>query len=234
MHLINCASFLKPGLGNAIIKKGSDGICKARYTELNEKFWDLKKIKQDSMINGSLKVFARYGFRHASTDEIVAEAGGSKGLLFHYIYSKNGLYEFLAEYSARFSLVELNSEFRKAGPIPFFELQKKLTKAESRILRQYPYMLLFIKKAAGDSAPEEYDDILSNLILYTDRRFALIGDASLPETMTAEDAARISGLLDLLRLETASDLLNRGSFIPDKYSDVISDNIQLFERLYMR
>ena len=95
-------------------------------------------------------------------------------------------------------------------------------------------MLLFIKKAAGDSAPEEYDDILSNLILYTDRRFALIGDASLPETMTAEDAARHSGLLDLLRLETASDLLNRGSFIPDKYSDVISDNIQLFERLYMR
>ena len=55
---------------------------------LNEKFWDLNKIKQRSMIGGALKVFARDGFRHASTDEIVLEAGISKGLLFHYFYNK--------------------------------------------------------------------------------------------------------------------------------------------------
>ena len=48
---------------------------------MNEKFWDLKKSKQDSMINGSLKVFAGSGYRHASTDEIVTEASVSKGLL---------------------------------------------------------------------------------------------------------------------------------------------------------
>ena len=60
-------------------------------TKVNEKFWDLKKSKQDNMINGSLKVFAAGGFRHASTDEIVAEAEVSKGLLFHYFYSKAGV-----------------------------------------------------------------------------------------------------------------------------------------------
>lgn len=58
---------------------------------MNDKFWDLKKAKQDKMINGALKIFARNGFRHASTDEIVAEASISKGLLFHYFYSKAGL-----------------------------------------------------------------------------------------------------------------------------------------------
>ena len=40
---------------------------------MNSKFFDLKKEKQDRMINGALKVFAMQGYRHASTDEIVKE-----------------------------------------------------------------------------------------------------------------------------------------------------------------
>jgi len=42
---------------------------------MNEKFFDLKKEKQDRMINAALKVFAMNGYEHASTDEIVKEAG---------------------------------------------------------------------------------------------------------------------------------------------------------------
>ena len=45
---------------------------------MNEKFFDLKKEKQDRMINAALKVFAENGFRRASTDEMVKEAGISK------------------------------------------------------------------------------------------------------------------------------------------------------------
>ena len=41
---------------------------------MNEKFFDLKKEKQDRMINAALKVFAENGFRRASTDEMVKEA----------------------------------------------------------------------------------------------------------------------------------------------------------------
>ena len=98
---------------------------------MNDKFWDLNKTKQNSMINGALKVFSRDGFRHASTDEIVAEAGISKGLLFHYFYSKSGIYEFLAEYSARFALVELNSGISKAGPLPYFDCSCFLREREA-------------------------------------------------------------------------------------------------------
>ena len=46
---------------------------------MNEKFFDLKREKQDRMINAGLKVFAKYGYRHATTDDIVKEAGISKG-----------------------------------------------------------------------------------------------------------------------------------------------------------
>ena len=55
---------------------------------MNSKFFDLKKEKQDRMINAALKVFAMQGYRHASTDDIVREAGISKGLLFHYLVVK--------------------------------------------------------------------------------------------------------------------------------------------------
>ena len=55
---------------------------------MNEKFFDLKKEKQDRMINAALKAFALSGYRHASTDDIVREAAISKGLLFHYFESK--------------------------------------------------------------------------------------------------------------------------------------------------
>ena len=40
---------------------------------MNEKFFDLKKEKQDRMINAALKVFAINGYQKASTDDIVKD-----------------------------------------------------------------------------------------------------------------------------------------------------------------
>ena len=42
---------------------------------MNDKFFDLKQEKQDRMINAALKIFSRKGYKHASTDDIVKEAG---------------------------------------------------------------------------------------------------------------------------------------------------------------
>ena len=198
---------------------------------MNEKFWDLKKAKQDSMINGSLKVFARFGYRHASTDEIVAEAGVSKGLIFHYFYSKNGLYEFLAEYSARFALVELGSELRREGILPFFELQRKLVRAESRILRQYPYMLLFLERAGRDLSSENPDEVLASTSLYTDRRSELPRSAILPASLTPSDGEMIGVLLDLERNDLALRLLDQNVLSPDKYSEGMSAYSHMLERM---
>ena len=65
---------------------------------MNERFFDLKKDRQDRIINGAMRIFTENGFRHASTDEMVAAASISKGLLFHYFKSKKGAYLFLYEY----------------------------------------------------------------------------------------------------------------------------------------
>ena len=171
---------MKPDLGNVIINDKKPGEEEAA---LNEKFWDLNKTKQNSMINGALKVFSRDGFRHASTDEIVAEAGISKGLLFHYFYSKSGIYEFLAEYSARFALVELNSGIAKAGPLPYFELQRKITASECSAMRRYPYMFLFLERAESDGTFENQEAVLSGTAPYNERRSEVLAEAVLPGTL---------------------------------------------------
>jgi AcrR family transcriptional regulator len=48
---------------------------------MNERFFELKKDRQDRIINGAMRIFAQNGYRHASTDEMVAAASISKGLL---------------------------------------------------------------------------------------------------------------------------------------------------------
>lgn len=220
---------MKPDLGNVIIKNKKPGKEEAA---LNEKFWDLNKNKQNSMISGALKVFSRDGFRHASTDEIVAEAGISKGLLFHYFYSKSGIYGFLAEYSARFALVELNSAISKAGPLPYFELQRKITSSECAVMRRYPYLFLFLERAGSDNSYENPEDIFSDTALYSESRSAVLESSILPETLSAEDAARVSRLLDLARKDTALRILENGAFDPERFSAEINDLIQFFDKIY--
>lgn len=120
---------------------------------MNEKFFDLKKEKQDRMINAALKIFAANGYRHASTDDIVAEAGISKGLLFHYFGSKLGLYTFLYDYSTRFMKLELTTGVLSSAD-DYFEIRKQIEFAKMQVLRNYPYMQCFLERCASENVSE--------------------------------------------------------------------------------
>jgi len=50
--------------------------------------------KRDRVINAAMKEFSK-GYKNACTDTMVREAGISKGLLFHYFGTKDGLYSFI-------------------------------------------------------------------------------------------------------------------------------------------
>ncbi|MCM1091607.1 MAG: TetR/AcrR family transcriptional regulator [Butyrivibrio sp.] len=119
---------------------------------MNGKFFDLKKEKQDRMINAALKVFALNGYRHASTDEIVREAGISKGLLFHYFESKLGVYRFVYDYSVRYMVLELGNV--SADETDLFELLRQVEAARMRAMREYPYMQLFLNRSMSENVSE--------------------------------------------------------------------------------
>ena len=113
---------------------------------MNERFFDLKKDRQDRIINGAMRIFAQNGYRHASTDEMVAAASISKGLLFHYFKSKKGTWEFLYEYSTRYTLLELREAQRRRG-CDLFEMYRQLVRVDAAILQKYPHMPLFLRRA---------------------------------------------------------------------------------------
>lgn len=120
---------------------------------MNEKFFDLKKEKQDRIINAALKVFAQNGYKHASTDDIVSEAGISKGLLFHYFGSKLGLYTFLHDYSVRFMKLELTTGVSSSVK-DYFEIRKQMEFAKMQVLKNYPYMQQFLDRCAVENVNE--------------------------------------------------------------------------------
>jgi AcrR family transcriptional regulator len=58
----------------------------------------LEPERRERMLKAAMHAF-REGYKNASTDQIVKDAGISKGLLFHYFGTKEGLYGFLLWYA---------------------------------------------------------------------------------------------------------------------------------------
>lgn len=105
------------------------------------------------MINAALKIFGLRGYQFASTDDIVKEAGISKGLLFHYFGSKLGLYTFIYDYSVRFMSLELKAAV-DSKETNFFTLHKQIESAKLQVLKNYPYTQLFLDKCNSENVSE--------------------------------------------------------------------------------
>lgn len=177
---------------------------------MNERFFELKKDRQDRIINGAMRIFAQNGYRHASTDEMVASASISKGLLFHYFKSKKGTWEFLYEYSTRYTLLELREAGRRQG-CDFFEMYRQLVKVDAAVLRKYPYMPLFLRRAdseLGMNDPKFKPEIPENLAhAVADRRLSLVIEADRPPFLSRQEACKISQMLEYTRFGLMQELL---------------------------
>ena len=200
---------------------------KGKY--MNEKFFDLNKEKQDRMINAALKIFAKNGYRHASTDDMVAEAGISKGLLFHYFENKLGLYTFLYNYSVRFMVLELSG--CGAGENDFFELIKRREAAKMQALKKYPYMQLFI-----DSV--RYEEVAEALCATEEKKNVL--PEALESLMKGADTSRFKPEVKLQKLNRLIEYTLRGmmedcflenSFQPDMMYEEINSYLLMLKKL---
>ena len=133
---------------------------------MNDKFFNLKREKQDRFINASLKVFAENGYQKASTDDIVREAGISKGLLFHYFGSKQGLYEFVYNYSTKVLMMEYSDNV-PLFQMDFFELQKQIEVAKRNVMVSYPYMNVFVNQAFREESKDVLDVVADSMDRYS-------------------------------------------------------------------
>lgn len=197
---------------------------------MNEKFFDLKKEKQDRMINASLKVFAKNGYKHASTDDIVADAAISKGLLFHYFTNKLGLYTFLYDYSSRFMSLELSTCVNKEED-DFFVLIEKMESAKMQVLKNYPYMQLFLDSTASENvkeallATEERKDMLAQA------REEILSRADYSRFRREADAEKIKSMIDYTVRGLMEEHFLSGSFHPDMMNEEIRAYLRMLKKL---
>ncbi|MCL2531360.1 MAG: TetR/AcrR family transcriptional regulator [Oscillospiraceae bacterium] len=103
-----------------------------------EKFMKLEEGKRNRIINAAMKEF-RYGYKKASTDAIVKEAGISKGLLYHYFGSKEQLYIFLARYAN--DLIHSGYyEMLDEGNADILEVFWQAALLKKDLISQHPYL----------------------------------------------------------------------------------------------
>ena len=200
---------------------------------MNSKFFDLKKEKQDRMINGALKVFAMQGYRHASTDEIVKEADISKGLLFHYFGSKIGLYTFIYDYSVKFVTLELRA---CVDPLTadLFDLMKQMEQAKMHVMRAYPYMQQFLNRTMHENVSEALLAVEEKRNIWVEACENWYQQVDLSLLPYGVDGIKLRKMLELTIKGLMSERLEDHSFQPEMLYAEICDYLDMMKRIVYR
>ncbi len=199
---------------------------------MNDKFFDLKKEKQDRMINAALKVFALRGYRHASTDDIVKEAGISKGLLFHYFENKLGVYEFIYEYSVRYIMLEL-STMVKESTTDMFELMKQVELARMNAMKGYPYMQMFINRVETEDVSEALMSIYEKKQTLEETYATIWSRVDFEGLHVGVDGIKVRKMLDLTVKGLMSQRFVDASFQPEMLYEEIVEYIDMMQKICM-
>lgn len=200
---------------------------------MNGKFFDLKKEKQDRMINAALKVFALHGYRHASTDDIVREAAISKGLLFHYFGSKLGVYTFIYDYSVRYMNLELSTSVdRKCTDM--FTLMKQIECARMHAMRGYPYMQQFLNRSMAEDVSEALLAIEDKRNILNDAYDNIRNQMDFSELPSEVDGEKLRKMLDFTIKGLMTERFQDASFQPEMLYEEIVDYLDMMRKIVCR
>lgn len=197
---------------------------------MNEKFFDLKKEKQDRMINGALKIFALKGYEHASTDDIVREAGISKGLLFHYFISKIGLYAFVYDYSVKYLMLEYSTGISKTET-DYFELLFQMRSCEQQVMRNYPYMLQFLNESKKEDVSEALMATEEKKGVLPHHYNQIMHRADLSKFKPETDVEKLTKMIDLTISGLMTERFISGTFQPEQFLDEAGQYLSMLKKL---
>lgn len=122
------------------------------------KFLQLEPEKQTRIINAGIKVFSQKRYKDAGTDEIVKEAGISKGSLFHYFRNKKDLYQYVCDHVCKILVDEFYGTMDLSEK-DFLQRWRQVFAIKLAIYKKYPDMTNFMKNVQI----EEDEDIKAAL-----------------------------------------------------------------------
>ena len=195
---------------------------------MNERFFELPKEKQDRMINGALEVFGSKGYRYASTDEMVRACGVSKGLWFHYFDNKKGLYSYVCTYAVRFALLEYSIRI-DGFETDYFSLRRRIEEIKMSMTDKYPYLPLFIVSFLEEDSEDVVADTENLRQEYRDKYRSFFHSLSAAGFDTPGDMKDCDELLDnafdnILKNKYKSPVFSSEEYLKevDKYLKLVS------------
>lgn len=131
--------------GGTIAVESNDITMRDEFEYKNHKVMrTMDTEKREALFDAAMKEFSK-GYAAANTDDIVAAAGISKGLLFHYFGSKKGLYQFLLHYA----LDTINAEYDNVilESNDFLENICRVSKLAADLIFRYPVIYGFLTRS---------------------------------------------------------------------------------------
>lgn len=112
---------------------------------MNDAFQNISKEKKQKVLNAAMEVFAKHGYKKASTAEIAKLAGISKGLLFHYFDNKETLYFYLYDVGVEIIMNEMSAS-NELQTRDFFERMECATVIKMESMQRFPFIYSFFVK----------------------------------------------------------------------------------------
>jgi len=121
---------------------------------------NLDEEKRDRILNSAIEEFSLYPYDKASTNNIVKNAGISKGLLFHYFGNKKELYEKLIEFVLNKLVNDMTSQI-DWEETDMFERIKNLVIVKMKLAKIYPNMFDFLIKVMTKNQTSSMENIIN-------------------------------------------------------------------------
>jgi TetR/AcrR family transcriptional regulator len=140
------------------------------------KIFTMEDTKRDDILTASMSKFAKNGYKKTSTDEIILEAGISKGLLFHYFGTKKDLYIFLFKYAITTIMQEFYAKINlKQRNI--LERLRNMFLLKFELVNKYPAIFDFVASAYFEKDPAVTSKINKyTTLLYFDAQKEILKD----------------------------------------------------------
>lgn len=156
---------------------------------MSEKFLKLDEEKKARIIRAALNEFAEKGYKQASTNQIVKQAGIGKGMLFYYFNSKEELFHFLLNYSFDIMLNHYLSLIREDIDDLIGRLAD-ISRLKLKLVTEYPEVSEFLSKFFLDNgldipevAQKKYDEV------YALSLAKVYGNRNIDKSLFREDVA---------------------------------------------
>jgi TetR/AcrR family transcriptional regulator len=103
-------------------------------------FKNLNPDKQEKVFQAAVNEFASKGYRNASMNTVVKSAGISKGSLFQYFTSKQGLFDAVVTIATVRVTQYLRKVREDTADLPFFDRLERLIRAGFAFIDEHPLM----------------------------------------------------------------------------------------------